>query len=341
MIGLYILTKQYIADDQCGLRGFPIRYIPDLLRIKGNRYEYEMNQMVRFQLMQAPIYTLPIETIYLDNNSRSHFSPFKDTFRIQTIIFLHAIPAIICTALLMFLMIIAIKHEMFPLIATVYLCYTAVFLLYFLLLNIIYPQICAICGNINKNALCNKCKLKLEKQAELKIEKNEDKYFNELIYFFKYEGLIRKLILDYKFNDKSYYYYTFVTFLLKNKKLFKKIQKYDTIVPVPISKNRMKTRGYNQSLLIAKGIAKKVNIKLEKDCLIKTKNIIEQSKLSKEQRITNIKNAYKLINKEKIKNKKVLLIDDIYTTGSTVNECAKTLRIGNPKKIGVLVLAKD
>lgn len=209
------------------------------------------------------------------------------------------------------------------------------------ILNIIYPQICAICGNINKNALCNKCKLKLEKQAELKIEKNEDKYFNELIYFFKYEGLIRKLILDYKFNDKSYYYYTFVTFLLKNKKLFKKIQKYDTIVPVPISKNRMKTRGYNQSLLIAKGIAKKVNIKLEKDCLIKTKNIIEQSKLSKEQRITNIKNAYKLINKEKIKNKKVLLIDDIYTTGSTVNECAKTLRIGNPKKIGVLVLAKD
>ena len=134
-----LLTKQYIADDQCGLRGFPIRYIPDLLRIKGNRYEYEMNQMVRFQLMQAPIYTLPIETIYLDNNSRSHFSPFKDTFRIQTIIFLHAIPAIICTALLMFLMIIAIKHEMFPLIATVYLCYTAVFLLYFLLLNIIYP----------------------------------------------------------------------------------------------------------------------------------------------------------------------------------------------------------
>ena len=98
-----------------------------------------MNQIVRFQLMQAPLYTLPIETIYLDSNSRSHFSPFKDTFRIQTIIFLHAIPALLCYALLMFLMIIGIKHEVLPMIGIVYTTYTVSFLLYFLLLNIFYP----------------------------------------------------------------------------------------------------------------------------------------------------------------------------------------------------------
>lgn len=134
-----LLTKQYIQDDQCGLRGFPIRYVPDLLKIKGNRYEYEMNQIVRFQLMQAPLYTLPIETIYLDSNSRSHFAPFRDTFRIQTIIFLHAIPALICYALMMFLMIIGIKHEVMPMMGIVYTAYTVCFLLYFLLLNIFYP----------------------------------------------------------------------------------------------------------------------------------------------------------------------------------------------------------
>ena len=133
------LTKQYIQDDQCGLRGFPVRYIPDLLKIKGNRYEYEMNQMVVFQMMQAPIYTLPIETIYLDNNSRSHFSPFKDTFRIQSIIFAHAIPAIICNILLAFLIIMSLRHEMFPLIGTVYAAYTICFLIYFLIINIAYP----------------------------------------------------------------------------------------------------------------------------------------------------------------------------------------------------------
>lgn len=134
-----LLTKQYIQDDQCGLRGFPVRYLDELLKITGNRYEYEMNQMVVFQLMQAPIYTLEIETIYLDNNSRSHFAPFRDTFRIQTIIFLHSIAAIICYAILIALMIIAFKHQMAPIIAVTYVCYTATFLLYFLILNICYP----------------------------------------------------------------------------------------------------------------------------------------------------------------------------------------------------------
>lgn len=134
-----LLTKQYIQDDQCGLRGFPIRYLDDLIKIKGNRYEYEMNQMVEFQLSHSPMYTLPIETIYLDNNSRSHFSPFKDTFRIQTIIFLHSIPALICLLIQMFLLMLGLHHDVMPLPLITSLVYLFCFLLYFLLLNIIYP----------------------------------------------------------------------------------------------------------------------------------------------------------------------------------------------------------
>lgn len=134
-----LLTKTYIQDDQCGLRGFPIRYLHRLQKIKGNRYEYEMNQIVSFQMMQVPMYTLPIETIYLDSNSRSHFAPFRDTFRIQTIIFMHSIAALICYALLIASMIIGLNHEVMPLIGVVYICYTACFLIYFLLINILYP----------------------------------------------------------------------------------------------------------------------------------------------------------------------------------------------------------
>ena len=77
------------------------------------------------------------------------------------------------------------------------------------------------------------------------------------------------------------------------------------------------------------------------NCLIKTKNIIEQSKLNKEDRQQNIQGVYSIQNKKIITNKKILLIDDIYTTGSTVNECSKILQQANPKKIGILVLAKD
>lgn len=213
------------------------------------------------------------------------------------------------------------------------------------ILNLIYPQTCGICGKINQNSLCEKCEINLKRQSENQIIKDgeeiEDKYFNELIYIFKYEGQIRKLILDYKFNEKSYIYLTFVNFLLKNKKIFENIKNYDTIIPVPISKKRLKTRGYNQSLLIAKEISQQTNLDLVNNCLIKTKNIIEQSKLNKEEREKNIQGVYKLENKKLIENKKILLIDDIYTTGSTVNECSKILTQGQPNKIGILVLAKD
>lgn len=77
------------------------------------------------------------------------------------------------------------------------------------------------------------------------------------------------------------------------------------------------------------------------NCLIKTKNIIEQSKLNKEERKLNIQGVYEIKNNTLIKNKKILLIDDIYTTGSTVNECSKILNKEKTNKIGVLTIAKD
>lgn len=212
-----------------------------------------------------------------------------------------------------------------------------------------YPPICGICEKISKDALCPKCNLELKKQAEVNILQKEEieenikkeKYFEELMYIFKYEGQVRKLILDYKFNEKSYLYKTFVNFLLKNEKIFENIKKYDKIIPVPISKKRNKERGYNQSMLIVEEIANKTNLELVNNCLIKTKNIIEQSKLNKEDRQQNIQGVYSLQNERLITNKKILLVDDIYTTGSTVNECCKILQQANPKTIGVLVLAKD
>ena len=213
------------------------------------------------------------------------------------------------------------------------------------ILNIIYPPICGICGKINKNSLCKKCEIELKKQAENRITNNgeeiQDKYFNELMYIFKYEGQIRQLIIDYKFNEKSYIYKTFVNFLLKNKKIFENIKKYDTIVPVPISKKRYKERGYNQSYLIAKEISKNTKLELQNRCIIKSKNVIEQSKLNKEEREKNIKGVYEIIDKENLQNKRIILVDDIYTTGNTVNECCRILQKAQPKSISVIVIAKD
>lgn len=222
-------------------------------------------------------------------------------------------------------------------------------------INLIFPQVCGICGKLSEKSICSKCNLEIKKIEEAEIlnsselnknnendlENNNEEYFEELMYLFKYEGHIRKIILDYKFNEKSYMYKAIANFFINNKKIFENIKKYDKIIPVPISRKRKKERGYNQSLLIARTIAKQANLELINNCLFKNKNIIEQSKLNKEDRIQNVKGVYTLKNAEKIKDQKILLFDDIYTTGSTANECAKTLMQANPKKIGVLVIAKD
>ena len=219
------------------------------------------------------------------------------------------------------------------------------------ILNLIYPPMCGICGKLNDNFLCPKCQKILENEAvfgidkykKMEIEKNleERKYFDEHLYIFEYEGIIRRIILKYKFQDKAYLYKTFVNFLLKNKNFFEFIKKYDTIIPVPISRKRRAVRGYNQSELIVKEIANFTNLKEESDCLFKIKNVIEQSKLNKEERQKNIQGVYELRNKEKLYKNKILLVDDIYTTGSTVNECSKVLRGAKPKQIGIFTIAKD
>lgn len=210
-------------------------------------------------------------------------------------------------------------------------------------MQLIYPPTCGICGKLNNDFLCKKCYKTLEKQAKFQIEefKNEERTFDRHLYIFKYEGIIRKILLKYKFQDKAYLYKTFANFLLKNEKFFQIIKSYDTIVPVPISKKRQKERGYNQSYLLAKEIANNTELNIVNNCLYKTRDIIEQSKLNKEERIKNIQDVYELRNYKNLKGKNIILIDDIFTTGSTSNECCKILRKADLKEIGVLTIAKD
>lgn len=80
---------------------------------------------------------------------------------------------------------------------------------------------------------------------------------------------------------------------------------------------------------------------MENDVLVKFKNNIMQSKLSQMDRIENVKNVYKIKNINKIENKRVLLIDDIFTTGATVNECCKILSLAGTKNVDIFTVAKD
>lgn len=202
---------------------------------------------------------------------------------------------------------------------------------------------CGICGKLDKNSLCNKCKIRLEKNALNKIEnyKNNSSFFDEHIYLFQYDGEIRDTILKYKFNEKSYIYRTFLEFIKNNEKICAQIKKYDIIMPVPISKKRFSARGYNQSSLIAKNFANMLNLDYTEKVLIKFKDNKPQSEMKQDTRKSNVKGVYKVINKEKIYRKTVLIIDDIFTTGNTVDECAKVLKENDAECVGVFTLAKD
>lgn len=213
------------------------------------------------------------------------------------------------------------------------------------ILDLIYPNVCGFCNTINKESLCNNCEERINQKLLCNIdnyENDDTKYFANHIYLFKYSDEIRSKILDYKFNDKPYIYKTFAKIIIKNEKICGFLRKYDIIIPIPIHKKRKNTRGYNQSELISKEIVKKfTNLKIETNVIIKDKNTIPQSLLNKKERNENVRNVYIIKNTEKINNKKVLLLDDIYTTGSTVNECSKLLKLNGAKEIGIITLAKD
>ncbi len=85
-----ILNGHYFSDNQSGLRGFQAKHLHWLVMVQGNKYDYEMNMLYHLDKQGIPITTIPIEAIYIDNNSSSHFDPVKDTLRIYTQLFYSA-----------------------------------------------------------------------------------------------------------------------------------------------------------------------------------------------------------------------------------------------------------
>ena len=187
---------------------------------------------------------------------------------------------------------------------------------------------------------CKICKRKLEYiRGEFVSYNISNRHFDYLISSYKYKGIIRELILNYKFEDKKY----LVDFL--SFKLCKLIKEYvsnnhiDYVLYVPISLFRFYERGYNQSFLLARKISRDIKIPLLKYGIIKIKHNKRQSELAHKDRFLNTKGVYKANTIYELNNKTVLLIDDIYTTGNTVNECSRVLKECGVKKVVVATVA--
>ena len=139
---------------------------------------------------------------------------------------------------------------------------------------------------------------------------------------FSYRGLYRDIFLNFKFNGKFAYGHILsaaIEDLFENRDYF---SDYSYIVPVPISKQRMNKRGYNQSRIMAEYVSKALNIPIV-DALIRKKHSLPQSVVPPHMRGLNVRNAFRAT--AEFNGEKVIVFDDIYTTGNTLAECANTL----------------
>lgn len=147
-----------------------------------------------------------------------------------------------------------------------------------------------------------------------------------------YEDKIQELIVNFKFYHKPQYG-TFFGNKLAEAVCDKGMESMcEVVVSVPISKERLKERGYNQSELIAKKTAEYLGVPYI-NCMIKTKHNSEQHRLHLKDRKENVKGVYELEENKHITNKKVLLVDDIVTTGYTLAECASVLMEHGAKEV--------
>ena len=187
-------------------------------------------------------------------------------------------------------------------------------------------KICQKCGEpINNMAnYCENCK-------------NSKHLFEKSRSAFVYQDKVSGGVLNLKFNNGKYYSKPFAHYLAD---LYKE-HKYDCdlIIPVPIHISRLKERGYNQSELLAKELSEILNLQLDTQSLVKVKKTKNQAELDFKQRHSNLEKAFKVTSKKQICGKNILIIDDVYTTGSTISECSKELKKAGAKSVCALTIA--
>lgn len=115
---------------------------------------------------------------------------------------------------------------------------------------------------------------------------------------------------------------------------------YDLLIPVPLHRKRLMARGFNQALLLARGLGRVHSIKVDFRLLKRVKDTPPQTGLHRKERLQNLKGAFAVTDPALLRGKKALLIDDIYTTGTTVRECARVLKKAGVEFVDVLTVAR-
>ena len=232
------------------------------------------------------------------------------------------------------------------------------------LLDIIYPRRCVCCGidlpRSHEDVLCPACAAQLKHPGPLicrrcgrvlpsggahcfacRGSKAQDYKCKIVRSVFIFNTPVRRLVHALKYRRAvalaQYMGRQMATYLAKTPEL----KDVNYIVPVALHKRRFAARGFNQSEALARTVAEKLHLPLDTSSLVRLRNTASQTKLGREQRARNMQGAFSCVNSALIKGKTVLLIDDVCTTGATLEACAVALRGAGAKRVVALTYARE
>jgi ComF family protein len=154
-----------------------------------------------------------------------------------------------------------------------------------------------------------------------------------------YQAPVAEAVRIFKYNGKMHGLETFAA-LTRQYYLHHPLPEPEFILPVPLHPKRLRKRGFNQALVLCRKLFPKIKERIDSHVLERHQWTLPQTGLNGAERRRNVKNAFRIKNPEKIKNKKILLVDDVFTTGSTVNECARILLKNKAADVEVFTFAR-
>lgn len=215
------------------------------------------------------------------------------------------------------------------------------------LINLLFPSNCIICQTLTSinEIVCKNCINNINSFQNVNNLTHNLKDINGIFILGEYERILKNLIIKYKYNKQTKLSKFFAKLIFqKFNETIKNfnILDYNLIIPVPLHENKLKERGFNQSELLAKELASYFNINYDSNVVIQTKITQDQTKLNYLERIENVKDAFKINEKKiyQIKSKNVIIVDDVITTGATINNIIKVLKENGTNLIFVICIAK-
>jgi competence protein ComFC len=211
------------------------------------------------------------------------------------------------------------------------------------LIKLLFPHKCIFCGTVidyeRDIEICDSCFKKVPFVSRINYEVDCSRHYDRLICLCRYTGIVKECLIRFKFYEKASCYRTFAKLISGKLKDAPEWDRHDMIMSVPLHPRKQRLRGYNQSLLISKSVSRETGIQENSPLLLRTRETDSQSLLARDRRYSNVRGAFKIKSPEAVTGKSVLLVDDIFTTGYTINECARVLKNAGAVNVTALVIA--